>query len=64
MYMYSFQHVQCISILHEYMYNIIIIMYTHLEEVLDSLWIIAVALSADSLHLLHLASLTSSLSDK
>ena len=35
--------------------------YTNLEEVFDSLWVIAVALSADSLHLLHLTSLTGSL---
>ena len=37
---------------------------THLEEVLDSLWVIAVAFSADSLHFLHLTSLTGSLDEK
>jgi hypothetical protein len=36
-------------------------MYTYLEEVLDSLRVIAVALSADSLYLLHLTSLAGSL---
>ena len=36
-------------------------MYICLEEVLDSLWVIAVALSADSLHLLHLTGLAGSL---
>lgn len=39
-------------------------MYTRLEEILDSLWVIAVALSADSLHLLHLTSLAGSLRKK
>lgn len=33
----------------------------YLEEVLDPLWVIAGALSTDSLYLLHLPSLTSSL---
>ena len=39
-------------------------MCTCLEEVLDSLWVIAVALSADSLHFLHLTSLAGSLRRK
>ena len=39
-------------------------MDTHLEEVLDPLRLITVALPADTLHLLHLASLASSLRTK
>ena len=38
--------------------------HTNLEEVLHSLWVVAVALSADSLHLLHLTGLTGSLATR